>query len=177
MDVKLYVKIINEYIADLIIYDYLFFGVAFVLFILLVLISAMLYRKIILSILIMTLAVSLFIVTPTAGILVFHKFLYSNTVTIDSVKKLEYSQALLIKGTLKNTSKLSFKRCRVTVNAFKVTGNAIKDLIYPYKPFKHSSTLLKDTIIAKKESINYRILMEPFTYSKEYNLSVKASCK
>lgn len=84
-------------------------------------------------------------------------------------------KAIVVKGTLKNESKLDFKSCKITANAYKVTGNSLKDFIYQFKPLSNMS-ILEDSI-HKGESREFKIIIEPFTYAKDYNISIGAKCK
>ena len=104
-----------------------------------------------------------------------HKFLFKNSTQLISQKKLNFTQAVVVKGTLKNESKFDFKMCNITASAYKVSGNAIKDKILPFNPFKKMSIL--EYNILKGEVREFKIIVEPFTYSKDYNISVGASCK
>ena len=94
---------------------------------------------------------------------------------IISQKKLSFIKAVVVQAKLTNTSKTNFGICKVHFEAYKVSGNSIKDYIYKFKPLKQMSILKYD--ITKGSTIDVKAILEPFTYSKDYNISVKASCR
>ncbi len=164
------------FIDTLILYDYILFGAVGVLFILFLILAILLRHKTALSVLSVLIAFLILILGPTLGYIKMHQFLYKNEVNITKVQKLEFTDALLIEGTLKNNSKMDFLTCNIKVAAYKVTGNKIKDILYPFKPFKKASLKL-DTMIKPKQSKKFKLFLEPFHYSKEYNLSTGANCR
>ena len=74
-----------------------------------------------------------------------------------------------------NESKVDFKSCKITASVFKSSKNIIKKHIYPLKPLKKMSIWQEN--ILKGETQEFKIIIEPFTYKKDYNISIKASCK
>ncbi len=166
---------ITAFIDGLILYDYLLFGGSLLLFILLLTLAILLRRKIGIALLLILLAFGIIILAPTLGYVKLHDFIYKNKISIREVKALEFTQALIVWGDLNNTSKRHFSKCAITAEIYKVANNPVLDLLYPLNPFKKSTIITKD--IAAGESRSYKIIIEPFTYSKEYNLSVGASCQ
>jgi len=166
---------ITAFVNELILYDYILFGSAFVLFILFIVLGIILRRKVGLSIFLIILAFLILTLTPTLGYLEMHKFLFKNTITLTSQKKLNFTKAIVIKGKISNGSKFNFKSCKITASAFKVSKNPLKSFLYPFKPLKKMSILKED--IPKGETKEFKMFIEPFTYSKDYNVSLEASCK
>ena len=164
------------FVDGLILYDYILFGAVGVLFILFLILAILLRRKVGLSVFSVLIAFLILILAPTLGYKMMHQFLYKNEVHITKIKKLEFTDALLVEGTLKNKSKMDFLTCNIQANAYKVTGKSIPDMIYPFKPFKKAYLKL-DTIIKPSETKKFKLFLEPFHYSKEYNLSIGANCK
>lgn len=167
---------ITAFIDQLLIYDYILFGTVIALFILLLLLAILLRKKSSLAILLVLISFLILIVGPTLGYIQLHNFLFSTTNRITEVKELEFSQALVIKGEVNNASKRQFSTCKINANLFKVSGNKYLDLLYPLKPFKKMS-ILKDVNLSPGESYDFKMIVEPFIYSKEYNVSIKTECR
>ena len=104
-----------------------------------------------------------------------HEYLFKNEVSIVSQKKLTFTKAVVIQAKLTNTSNKNFSICKIYFEAYKVSGNTIKDYIYKFKPLKQMSILKYD--LPKGQTIDIKAILEPFTYTKDYNLSIKASCR
>ena len=166
---------ITAFIDGLIVYDYILFGSVFALFILFVILAIVLRKKVVLSVFLALFSFVFLIVAPVIGYMQMHKFLFKNSTVLISQKKLNFTKAVVVKGVLKNESKFDFKSCKITASAYKVSGNAIKDMIFPFNPFKKMSILEYD--IKKGDEREFKIIVEPFRYSKDYNVSVGASCR
>ncbi|MEA3331319.1 MAG: DUF2393 family protein [Campylobacterota bacterium] len=166
---------ITAFIDGLIIYDYVLFGVVFVLFILFIILAIMLRKKAGLAIFLAFFSFLLLFLAPTVGYVQMHKFLFKNSTELISQKKLSFTKAVVVKGTLKNESKFDFKSCKITASTYKVSGNSVKNFVLKLKPFKKMSILEYD--ILKGDVREFKIIVEPFTYSKDYNISIGASCK
>jgi len=166
---------LTAFINNLIIYDYILFGSVFLIFILFIILAIVVHRRIGLAIFLVIFAFAILFLGPTIGYLQMHKFLYKNSLTLLSQKKLHFTQAVVIKGSITNKSKFNFERCVITASAYKVTNNRYKNMLMPYKPFQKASIVQED--IPKGITKEFKMFLEPFTYSKEYNISLKASCK
>ena len=166
---------LKEFINGLILYDYILFGAVLVLFVLLIVLAILLRRRVVISIFLVLLAFATFLLGPTLGYIELHKFLYKNEVTLLSQKKLHFTKAVIVKGKIKNLSIFDFKSCKITAQLYRVTSNKYKNYIYKLKPFQKMSIVEED--IKKQEVRNFKIIVEPFTYKKDYNISLEASCR
>jgi len=166
---------IKNFIDGLISYDYILFGSSVALFILFIILAILLRRKVVVALFFVLLAFASFLLGPTLGYLEMHKFLFKNNTELISQKKLHFSKAVVVKGKLTNESNFDFTSCKITANAFKVTANKYKNYIYKLKPFKKMSIVEKD--IKKGETREFKIIVEPFTYKRDYNISLGASCR
>ena len=81
----------------------------------------------------------------------------------------------MLKGSLTNESEFDFSTCKITANVHKVSKNSLKNYIYKFKTLKKMS-IIEDSI-AKKQTIKFKIIVEPFTYSKDYNITLGAKCR
>ena len=166
---------IQNFIDGLIPYDYILFGSVLALFVLFIVLAILLRKKITLAIFLVLLAFATFLLGPTLGYVAMHKFLFKNHTELISQKKLNFSQAVVVKGTITNDSNFDFKSCKITASAYKVTSNRYKNYIYKLKPFKKMSISEED--IKKGETREFKIIVEPFTYKRDYNISLGANCK
>lgn len=167
-------KIIT-FINELILYDYILFGGVFIVFILFIILSLLLRKKVGFSIFLILLAFAILFLGPTLGYIKMHQFLYKNTTTLTSQKKLTFTKAIVVKGKLTNISKFDFKSCKITASAYKVTGSKAKDFLFKYKPIKSGSVL--ELNISKGATREFKLFIEPFTYSKDYNISLGGKCR
>lgn len=163
------------FIQNLITYDYILFGSSFVLFILFIILAILLRRKAWLSLVITLLSFAILLLAPTIGYVKMHEYLFKNSTKLLSEKKLQFTKAVVVRGSVTNESKVDFMRCKITASAYKVSGNKIKDYIYTFAPFKKMSIVEDD--ILKAQTRDFKIIIEPFTYEKEYNISLGADCR
>ena len=163
------------FIDSLILYDYILFGVAFALFILLLVLAVILRERIVLALLSILFAFSILLFAPTLGYVKLHEYLFKTELHVSKRKQLEFTDALLIEGALTNRSKFTFKRCVITAAAYKISGNRILDMLAPYVPFKKGKRIL-DTMIKPKQTVKFKLFIEPFRYKKDYNVTVKSEC-
>lgn len=167
---------ITDFIHNLLIYDYLLFGGIFILFILLLTIAIFVRRRLGLAIFLVFLAFGVLSAGPVVGYVMLHKYLFKNHIVLHEVKALEFTEALLIKGDINNTSNRSFKECTVHAGVYKVTHNKYIDPLYPYIPFNRGVITLTKSIPPGK-SEPFKLFIEPFRYTKDYNITVKADCQ
>jgi len=166
---------IDEFINNLMLYDYMLFGGAFVLFILFIILAIVLRNKLGLAMFFVLLAFSTLILSPTLGYIELHKYLFKNTTKLTYQKKLEFTKATVIKGTITNDSKFNFSSCNITASAYKVSKNKYRNYLLRFKPFQKMSIVKED--IAIGEQRGFKMIMEPFTYAKDFNISIHAKCK
>jgi len=166
---------LTTFIDGLIIYDYILFGSVFAVFLLLTILGIVLRHKKALAIFLIFISFTTLIAGSTVGYIKMHQFLYKNTISLLSQKQLTYTKAVIVHGTVKNISKFNFKNCKLTASAYKVSGNSFKDYLFKFNPFKKMSILEND--ILKGQDREFKIIIEPFTYSKDYNISLGADCR
>ena len=159
----------------LIIYDYILFGASFGLFLLFIVLTILLRRKTFLATLFGVLSFSILILGPTLGYVKLHEHLFKNTIKLTSQKRLEFIDAIVVKGTLSNESEFDFSSCKISANVHKQSKNPLKNYIYKFKTLKKMS-IIEDNVI-KNQTIDFKIIVEPFTYAKDYNITLGAKCK
>lgn len=163
------------FINNLIMHDYILFGSAFVLFILFIILGLVLRKKMGLAVFFILLGFSTLFLAPTLGYIKMHEFLFKNSTTLLTQKRLEFTDAIVVKGNLVNESKRNFKSCTITAKVHKVSKNKIKNYLFQFKTIKKMSIV--EERIMKGETRDYKIIISPFTYSRDYNITVGATCK
>ena len=166
---------ISAFIEGLITYDYILFGTSFVLFFIFIILGIVLRKKLVLTILFIFLAFVILLLGSTLGYIKMHDTLFKNSTELISQKRLEFTQAVVVKGRLTNESSREFTECKITASAYKVTSNKYKNYLKKLKPFKKMSII--EEYIAVSETREFKIIVEPFTYSRDYNISLGADCK
>ncbi|CAI6147804.1 MAG: hypothetical protein SPLUMA1_SPLUMAMAG1_00518 [uncultured Sulfurimonas sp.] len=166
---------ITLFIDSLIKWDYLLFGSVFVLFILCVILGIILRKKLVLALLFILLGFSILLLGPTLGYIKLHETLFKNTTLLLSQKRLQFSEAVVVKGSVTNESNRDFKKCKITASAYAISSNKLKNYLKKFKPFKKMSIIEMD--IQKSETRTFKIIVEPFTYSRDYNISLGADCR
>lgn len=166
---------ITLFIDGLIKWDYLLFGSVFVLFLLFIILGIVLRKKLILAILFLLLGFSILLLGPTLGYMKLHETLFKNSTLLESQKRLQFSEAVVVKGSVTNESNRDFKECKITASAYALSSNKLKNYLKKFKPFKKMSII--ETNIAKSETREFKIIVEPFRYTKDYNISLGADCR
>lgn len=165
-----------DFIHHMLIYDFLLFGGIILLFILILIAAVVLREKIALAVFLVLVAFGVLTAGSFAGYAMLHHYLFKHRITLGEVKALQFTEALLVKGEIANLSKRTFAECTVTVGVHKVTHNPYIDPIYPYIPFQ-KSTIRLDQTIEKGGKKPFKLFVEPFRYTKDYNITVKAACR
>ncbi|WP_324171444.1 DUF2393 family protein [Sulfurimonas sp.] len=163
------------FINNLISYDYMLFGGTFILFLFLIIIGIILRRKTVLAIFFILSSFIILLGVPTIGYVKMHEFLFKNALVLTSEKKLTFTEAVVIKGTITNNSKRYFNRCKVTAKAYKVSNNKLKNFLFSFKAFQKISITIEDIEVGQTKEL--KMFLEPFYYSKKYNILLGAKCK
>ena len=166
---------ILAFIEGLISYDYILFGASFVLFIIFIILGIVLRRKAALAVIIIFLAFAILLLGPTLGYVKMHDIIFKNSTELITQKRLEFTQAVVVKARLINESDRDFTECKITASAYKVTSNKYKNYLKKLKPFQKMSIIELD--IQKAQTREFKIIIEPFSYSRDYNISLGADYK
>jgi len=163
------------FMSSLISYDYMLFGSIFLIFFVLIILALLARKKVGFSVFLVIFAFLFLIITPFIGYTQMHNYLFKNEIKLTSEKKLQFTKAVVVLGSLKNTSKVDFKSCLITAIVTKASSNKYKEYIYLFKPIQKMSIMQEDIVIG--DEINFKILVEPFTYKKKYHITLKANCR
>ncbi len=101
--------------------------------------------------------------------------LRSNEANITSTKQLSFSDTFILKGKVKNTSKKSFKFCKITIGFHKYTKDSLKKFINKIKPYKKESIELKKAL-QTNQSADFKIVLHGFKIKKDTNISILSEC-
>lgn len=168
---------ILHFIDTLSLYDYILFGGILTLFLILLVLAVLFHHKFKLAIAFVVMAFLLLTLAPFVGYMVLHNYLYAHTVTVSTVQDLQYSDILLLRGDIKNTSNQTLKQCTLTFGISKVSSvSLLNDHFYPYLPFRTQKiTLTKE--IKPDASESFKVLVEPFNYPKKVSVRVWSQCR
>lgn len=165
------------FINNLLIYDYILFGSIILLFILLLLLAVLLRRHLISAVLIVIFALFFLMLAPIFGYKEVHNYIFKNHLENVTIKQLEFTPALVVKGEIVNDSKQIFSECKIKAKVFKVSHNKLFDMLYPINPFKKTTYRVADLNLSKDQKQEFKFFIEPFTYTKDYNTSLTGDCK
>ncbi|MCK9490593.1 MAG: DUF2393 domain-containing protein [Sulfurimonas sp.] len=165
---------ITTFVKELIVYDLILFGSSFLLFILLIILGILLRRKTAIAVLVVLLSFSILFLAPTLGYVKMHEYLYKQKIELVSEKKLNFNNAIVVKGVITNESKRYFKKCSIKASAIKVTPNKLKNYIFSFKPIVTSKIMEQDIDVG--ESREFKIIVEPYNYEGDYNIAIGAKC-
>lgn len=168
-------EMIQAFVRSLHPYDYILFGISGALFVLILLLAIVLRKKTGFSLFLVLLSFIIIIAGPIAGYQYIHSTIYKTELSEVTIKRLEFSEAVIIKGSLKNLGKQSYTNCKISAHAYKGADNFLEELVHPLKPFQKMS-IVQTERLEIDQSRDFKIILEPFTYSKEYNISIKANC-
>lgn len=166
---------IASFINDLIFYDFILYGATFFFFAFFIILALVFKNRAGIAFTFVLLGFSTFLTGPTLGYHFMHKMLFKNSTELISQKKLSFTEAVVVKGTITNESSRDFKSCIVTASVYKVTSNKYRNYLYEFKPFKNMSMIVEDITMAQTKE--FKLIIEPFTYKRDYNISLEADCK
>lgn len=165
------------YIKHFGLYDYLAFGwLIFTFLILIVLASLIAKRSSVASLLLIILALILLIVSPFFIKMKLGETLRSTKNEVTLVKKLTFSDSLIVEGTLYNNANQDFTLCLIQTSIFKESEEkGLKAFINRLKPIANQSILVKQDF-PKEGFIEFQNVFDNFTYSGDVNASLKVEC-
>ncbi len=166
-----------HFIDTLALYDYLLLGGILFFFFLFLILAVLFHHKLTLAITFILTAFLLLLGAPLGGYLLLHKYVYQHTITLITVQDLEFTEALLLRGDINNTSKQSFKECTIYFGVSKTSSiKILNDKIYPYLPFQRQTLTLTQPI-KPNEKETFKLLIEPFNYPKKFSVTAWGVCR
>lgn len=174
--IEKYKKLLLEVLDQLHSYDYIAFAWVGLLFLFLLILAILVRKRTLLSVFIMLLAFIILLLGPFATYETVRFLLYKTETKVTEQKQLVYSNALVVKGNITNKGLENISRCIVKTKLVKPSDNVFMQTINSLKPIKKKTTLLEKEIAVKQES-EFKVIFEPFTYSKEFNITVSSECR
>lgn len=166
---------LGQFISELLVYDYILFGCVLIIFILLIVVAILLRRRLALALFIIFLSFSFLVGGSIFGYIELHKYLFKNSVEVTKQKKLNFTEAAVVYAKFTNESNRFFSKCKINATAYMIDENKIKELILKLKPIQKMSIIEENIDI--NETRELKIIIEPFTYKYDFNVSIKADCK
>jgi len=165
------------YLNHLGLYDYiglLWYGVTFIILIILAIFIAK--RSSVLSLFVIILALLFCVITPFVLKYKLNSLLRPTAAELQLVKKLTFSDTLIIEALIRNTSEKPFSTCLIQTHIYKKTeAQGIKATLLRLKPFTNQSILSK-SVIAPNADFEFKTAIDGFTYDGEVNADIKAEC-
>jgi len=157
-------------------YDYAAFAWLIVIFFVAVLLSIVTAKKSpIFSILTLFLALFMLFTAPFAIKHYLDKYIRTSLSKIVSIKKLNFSDTLIVDALVANVSKKSFSTCKVTVSVIVNSDSKIKNFLNQLKPLREQTIFVNETIDINT-SKNIRVIFDNYIYNKEINATVNSEC-
>ena len=167
--------IITTFLKTLSFYDYIGFFLSLFIFILFIVLALMLRKHTKRSLFLLFLGFT----TLFAGPVMIHKVikntLFLSEVTLSEMKQLHYSDTLLIKGKIDYKGKKEANHCEIKANIYKQGANVVKDFVYKLKAYRSGKQKI-DKLFSQGDSENFKIVIEPFRYQGDYNMTLESGC-
>jgi hypothetical protein len=155
-------------------YDYIAFTLIIALFFMLIILSIALREKKGLALSIIFFSVMLLIVGPVLSYFKVHNTLYGTDYNLTVVKRLTFTDVLLIRGEIEATGSEPLQKCDITTYITRQPDDFFENYqeLYLLKPLhKRSQTLYFEENLTKGDKHPFRVRVAPYTYSKEINSS------
>ncbi len=157
-------------------YDYIAYAWLILLFFVAVLLSIVVAKRSpIFSLLIVILSLLLLFVGPFVLKHYLDQYLRASSTQTILVKKLNFSNTLIVTGSITNLSKKSFSTCKIDVDVLKSSTSSIKNFVNRLKPLLKKSISI-DEPMKRDATKEFRVVFDNFTYSKDINISIKSEC-
>jgi hypothetical protein len=165
-----------DYIEYLTIYDYFALSWIGLLFFLSVVISLLLIKKnIILSFIVVLFSFIMLLISPIVIKVVFDQDIKKVELSDQKIDRLGFSKILVVKGSIKNISKIDFKKCRVLASILEENQNSYQKYINYLKPLRKKSIVIEKEL-KREDSYSYKIVFEDFNLTKGYLVKVYGEC-
>lgn len=167
---------ILNYVNHFGMYDYIAYAWLILLFFVTILLAILVARKSpTFSILIVIISLALLFVGPFVLKHYLDIFIRPTIDKVIEVKKLTFSNTLIVTGSLTNVSTKSFSTCSVDINVLKHSSNDIKNFVNQLKPLL-KKTIFIDKSIDINETKELRVVFDGYNYKKDINVSIKSEC-
>lgn len=165
------------YVRHFGLYDYLAFAWLLFSFLALIVLASLIAKKSsVASLFLIIFALIFLVVSPFFIKMKLGEILRATTTEVTLVKRLTFSNTLIVEGTIYNHSTKDFSLCLVQTAIVKQPNvEGIKAFIQTLKPILNQSILVKQDL-PKEGSIDVQNVFDDFVYSGDVNASLKAEC-
>lgn len=98
-----------------------------------------------------------------------------NETTINLIKQLQFSNTLILQGSIHNLSKKDFSTCKINFGFFRNSKNKYKQFFSELFPAQKRFFMVTQPIV-KNESVDFRVVLENFRLHEDVNISTKSEC-
>ncbi len=168
-------KSLLDYINHLTIYDYATFGWLGLLIFIILFLAILLRKKASLSLTLLLFAMLLMFIAPLPLKLFLDQTIRKNEIKIVSLDEMKYAKSLVVVAQLKNSSKIDFDTCSIKAKVIRLSKNRYKNILYGIKPLLKKTIYIEEEIL-KEQTKDFKIIFQNFHYTKDYNVSISATC-
>lgn len=99
----------------------------------------------------------------------------SNEVNLTKIQNLNFTDALILEGFLKNTSNKDFSICTIYINVIKTSDNTFEKIQNSFKPLAKRTIILKE-LIKTQEQIKFNTTFDGFSFKGDFNITSDGDC-
>lgn len=157
-------------------YDYAAFAWLILIFFVSILLAIIVAKKSpIFSVIIIIFSLSILFIGPFMVKHYLNKLLRpSQNITLE-VKKLQFSDSLIVNGNIKNISKNNYSTCKVNILVVKSSKSDVQKFINKLKPLREK-TIFIDNVVEVNATKEFRVVFDNYTYSNDINISINSEC-
>lgn len=165
------------YVKHFGLYDYLAFAWLLLSFFALIILASLIAKKSsVASLFLIIFALIFLVLSPFFIKMKLGEILRGTATELTMVKKLTFSNTLIVEGTVYNHSNKDFSICLVQTAIYKQpNAEGLKAWAQTLKPILNQSILVKQDL-PKEGSIDVQNVFDDFVYSGDVNASLKAEC-
>jgi hypothetical protein len=172
---KVFAKV-DEFFGQFNIFDILGFSFVIFLGILIIYLAIALRKKIVLMILLLLIGIGVLSGGPFLMDKLIDSIVKKTSITNLNLKQLQFTDALVVTGSLNNLGKVAFKKCKIVVTTRKTSTNKYKDMLLDYKKPANSYTLNLDGGIEMKANKDFKFIVNGFRTDATMKTEVKGIC-
>lgn len=103
------------------------------------------------------------------------KKIRTNEIKLTKIKNLNFTDALILEGYLKNTSKKDFSICEIEIKVIKTTNNSFEKFKNSFQPLAKRTIILKEAI-KMSDKIKFSTTFDGFSYKGDFNITSDGDC-
>ncbi|WP_024954939.1 DUF2393 family protein [Sulfurospirillum arcachonense] len=164
------------YVNNFSMYDYVGFAWLILIFFVTILLAVVMAKKSpVFSIFIFIISLILLFAGPFILKNYLDDYLRGSTNKTLLVKKLHFSNALIVNGEVTNISQKNFYICNVTISLLNQSDNYIKNIFNQLKPLR-KQTISIDEPIEVNSTKEFRVVFDQYTQIDDINVTINSVC-